>query len=67
MSTHDHMTLKDDTLGEDTQEKVSAAKGHDDSDTLVIDWEGPDDPENPKKCIIIICYCYCYLVFNLTP
>lgn len=42
-------TLKDDTLGEDTQEKVSAAKGHDDSDTLVIDWEGPDDPENPKN------------------
>ncbi len=21
-------------------------------DVLIVDWEGPDDPRNPKKCVI---------------
>jgi hypothetical protein len=20
-------------------------------DVLVVDWDGPDDPQNPKKCV----------------
>lgn len=23
--------------------------GEDDKDVLIVDWEGPDDPQNPKK------------------
>jgi hypothetical protein len=49
------LTLKDDPLGtviaDDSvsREKASVPKGHEDSDALVIDWDGPYDPENPKK------------------
>jgi hypothetical protein len=51
------LTLKEDTMGtgadaEATQEKASTRNVHDDNDTLVIDWEGPDDPENPKKRVL---------------
>jgi len=52
------LTLKDDRLensGVDhsaTPEKAPIAKVHEDSDTLLVDWEGPDDPENPKKRVI---------------
>lgn len=24
-----------------------------DNDTFIVDWEGPEDPENPKKCVMI--------------
>lgn len=27
-------------------EKVGS---HSDGDTLIVDWDGPDDPQNPKK------------------
>ena len=30
-------------------EKSQIPNGHDIRDTVVIDWDGPDDPENPKK------------------
>jgi hypothetical protein len=22
-----------------------------DTDVLIVDWDGPDDPQNPKKCV----------------
>ncbi|KIM73432.1 hypothetical protein PILCRDRAFT_829167 [Piloderma croceum F 1598] len=48
------LTLKDNRLGHDssrldhpaTKAKTSADE---DSNTLLVDWEGPDDPENPKN------------------
>lgn len=30
----------------------TTADGHD-TDVLIVDWEGPDDPENPKKCVVL--------------
>ena len=52
------LTLKEDPTGtgadaKATQEKASTRNLHDDNDTLVIDWEGPDDPENPKKRVLV--------------
>jgi hypothetical protein len=23
------------------------------TDVLVVDWDGPDDPLNPKKCVVL--------------
>lgn len=51
-----------DTITNDTRHEL---RGPDDSDArsgtihvdlseeddLVIDWDGPEDPENPKKCV----------------
>lgn len=55
------LTLKDDLHGAsglDTSAKLgepSISKTREDTNTLVIDWEGPDDPENPKKRVIVYC------------
>lgn len=29
-------------------------------DEIIVDWDGPDDPQNPKKCVpwfIAVVYC----------
>lgn len=33
-------------------EDIAREDKHEDSepDIIVVDWDGPDDPENPKKC-----------------
>lgn len=43
-------------LPEDTEDRYVSSheirgqeKGDRDHDTIWVDWEGPDDPENPKK------------------
>lgn len=30
---------------------VDEPKG--DEDVLIVDWDGPDDPANPKKCVTL--------------
>lgn len=25
------------------------------NNVLIVDWDGPDDPSNPKKCALFIC------------
>lgn len=29
--------------------EVNPDSGMDEKDVLIVDWDGPDDPENPKK------------------
>lgn len=33
--------------------KDLALKDSEGSDHVVVDWDGPDDPQNPKKCALI--------------
>jgi len=48
------LTLKDNRLGRDPSGLDQPAKtsADEDSNTLIVDWEGPDDPENPKKRVL---------------
>lgn len=39
--------LADSTKNEKTGDVVTSTDAE--NDTLIVDWEGPDDPENPKK------------------
>lgn len=40
----------DDTGSEHTHaDEHGDGKGS--SDVLIVDWEGPDDPQNPQKCV----------------
>ena len=32
--------------------KEQDASSQSDSDVLIVNWEGPDDPQNPKKYVI---------------
>lgn len=46
--------FKADSLAHDLSDckrssKASDATVNPDSDVLVVDWDGPDDPSNPKK------------------
>lgn len=51
------LTLKDDRLGHDSSRLDHPAiqaktPADEDDDMLIVDWEGPDDPENPKKQVL---------------
>ena len=28
--------------------------GSDNSAVYIVDWDGPEDPENPKKCVLFV-------------
>jgi hypothetical protein len=30
----------------------------DDNDVVWVDWKGPGDPENPKKCVMFVLACF---------
>lgn len=36
-------------MRKETLKKDSDVASLSDGDTLIVDWDGPDDPENPKK------------------
>jgi hypothetical protein len=38
------------TLVQDNSEPQNFLKSE--PDVLIVDWQGPDDPENPKKCVL---------------
>lgn len=43
----------DDQTIEDEEESTTHVHGDAaDPDVLIVDWDGPDDPENPKKCVL---------------
>ena len=41
-----------DTNSEHTQAEEGGNK--DDEDVLIVDWDGPDDPQNPKKYVLYL-------------
>lgn len=48
----EQITLKGEpsvVLIDDKKEPSSSEEPKDDADTLIVDWDGPDDPANPKK------------------
>ena len=53
---------------EQVSEKLQRKDGHltDDGSTIIVDWDGPDDPENPKKFVstilvlLVSCSCKCF-------
>lgn len=42
---------------DDTGSEHTHADEHGDgkggSEVLIVDWEGPDDPQNPRKCVLL--------------
>lgn len=43
-------TLREDPMdGSPQQFEADRKTEGDDDDVLIVDWDGPDDPENPKK------------------
>ena len=40
-----------DDASDHTHAEGNGGKG--DDDVLVVDWEGDDDPQNPKKCVLM--------------
>jgi hypothetical protein len=44
-------TLKDDRPSGEEETKASVEDGKEEEDVLIVDWDGPDDPANPKKCV----------------
>ena len=40
-----------DPYGESSKKEKEVVIDDDDSH-VVVDWDGPDDPQNPKKCVI---------------
>jgi hypothetical protein len=47
----DGSSVPDDTTANGVTETRAAEKGNTEPEVVVVDWEGPDDPENPKKCV----------------
>ncbi len=36
-----------------TAENLKSDKAEGEADVLIVDWDGADDPLNPKKCVLI--------------
>jgi hypothetical protein len=50
---------KSDHIPEQSPSQKSCNTGNDellattsDTDVLIVDWDGPNDPQNPKKCVV---------------
>ena len=46
------------TPSPDEKRPKSAGEQHADSEVIVVDWDGPDDPANPKKLDFDLCLLY---------
>ena len=47
--------IADKRLNEKTK-GLPASDTQAEDDVLVVNWEGPDDPENPKKCVSLLSF-----------
>ena len=38
--------------------QTQSVEGDSDTEVLIVDWDGPNDPENPKKCVLHLSHSY---------
>lgn len=51
-STAAHTVVdSDNTRARTTKEKTENDGGETEADAIIVDWDGPNDPQNPKKCV----------------
>lgn len=41
-------------LKSDAKQRQNIPPDDDHDDTLIVDWDGPDDVMNPKKCVVTL-------------
>ena len=44
-----HDPRAEDNTSDHTASDSTGLSNHDGQDPIIVDWDGPDDPENPKK------------------
>lgn len=54
--------------GEHHEEQRSSGNGREEEeDVIIVDWDGPDDPCNPRKCVLKFCPSFVALSNKLFP